>query len=100
MGLWLTCRASNASPRVSTAHRMRAFLLASATTAHSFHVASRSARVTPAPIKRSGHCGGARSSPPTAAEALTGPMPINVAAARTSALSARCAAMRSSHQAR
>ncbi len=32
-GLTLTCRASNASPLVITAHRMRAFLLASATTA-------------------------------------------------------------------
>ena len=32
-GLTLTCRASNASPLVITAHRMRAFLLASATAA-------------------------------------------------------------------
>ena len=32
-GLTLTCRASKASPLVITAHRMRAFLLASATAA-------------------------------------------------------------------
>ena len=33
LGLTLTCRASNASPLVITAHRMRAFLLARATAA-------------------------------------------------------------------
>ena len=43
LGLTLTCLASNASPFVITAHKMRAFLLASATTAFCQPDRSRSA---------------------------------------------------------
>jgi uncharacterized protein len=42
-GLTLTCRGSSASPLVITAHKMRAFLLASATTAFCQPARSRSA---------------------------------------------------------
>ena len=63
-GLTLTCRASNALPLVITAHRMRAFLLASATAAFCQPERSRRA-VTHNEIGSLRLCACARSSAPT-----------------------------------
>ena len=83
------------NPTLITALRMRAFLLARVTADECWRVVSPTQALN---CTARLNC---LKSPTvaTAARAPTGPMPINVAAFFTPALSLACAAMRSSHQA-